>query len=97
MRYNGKGEPKLRLTEARRIKILRLKAKNFSKDKIAAIVGCCPGSVSYTLRRFARYHTVQDRPRTGRPRIIPARALAGLIAAIDERKIKPWASLAACH
>lgn len=97
MRYNGKGEPKPRLTEARRIKILRLKAKNFSKDKIAAIVGCSPGSVSYTLRRFARYHTVQDRPRTGRPRIIPARALAGLIAAIDKRKIKPRASLAACQ
>ena len=97
MKYNGKGEPKPQLSEAKRIKILRLHDKGFSRAKVAAIVGCAPASVSYTLSRFALYHTVQARPRSGRPRIIPRRALAGLVAAIDNNKIKPRASLAACQ
>lgn len=86
-----------RLSEARRIKILRLCDRGYSQKKVASIVGCSQSTVSRTCDRFARYHTVRSRKSPGRPRIIPPRALTRLITAIKKHQVMPRASIAACQ
>jgi transposase len=96
MRYSSQGQGKHYLSEAARIKIVRLHDQGMNQRKIAAIVGCCQKTISNTLRSFQKYHNVRTRPKGGRPRSIPARELGWLRAAILKRNIKPRATPNAC-
>ena len=84
------------LTEAQRIKIIALSSKGLTQQQVACKVKCSQQIVSYTLRRLKKHHTVQNLPKSGRPRKISAVMLGHLKTAITKHQIKPRATLHAC-
>jgi transposase len=84
------------LTQNQRIKIIALSTKGLTPPQVAFKMKCTRQTVSNTLQRYKKYHTVQDRPRSGRPHKIPAAVLRKLKDAIINHRIKPRATFQNC-
>ena len=71
-----------RLTEQDRITAIVSHQKGVSAHQIAKQIGCSHKAVLHTLQRYTEHGTVQDLPRSGRPRKVGANAIALLERAI---------------
>eukprot|EP00052_Salpingoeca_macrocollata_P028890 m.284830 g.284830 ORF g.284830 m.284830 type:complete len:365 (-) comp22914_c0_seq8:348-1442(-) len=62
------------LSSAERIKILLLDAKGESHRQIARAMKCHPSTVTNTIKRWQEEESVEDRPKSGRPKKFSPRA-----------------------
>jgi transposase len=69
--------------EVRRARIISLACKGMSNGEIAGVVGCTEKTARLWRGRFAadpRLESLQDQPRSGRPRVVPVTVRAKLIS-----------------
>ena len=58
------------LSEEQRVEIVALKRAGLINAQIARRVKCSPSTVQQVLHKFHKYHTVQDLPKPGRPKVL---------------------------
>ena len=61
------------LTQETRLKIQILSQEGYSCRQIARKCRCSPSAVGYTLQKYRRTNSLEDKPRSGRPRVSSAR------------------------
>ena len=69
-----------------RNRVVALRGEGLSHREIANRIGRCPSYVGYTLKRWEEDHSVEDRERSGRPRIFDARDERRLMRQLEENR-----------
>jgi transposase-like protein len=64
-----------RLTPAQRLRVIERKGAGDSHASVARLLGCSPQQVARTWERYQKHHTIEDLPRSGRPKVYTARDL----------------------
>lgn len=78
------------LTPSKRGRILQLRKLGWDYRSIAKEIGCAPSTALYTQQREDKYHTRNDLPRSGRPRVIDNRTERRVIREIKMNRFKPY-------
>lgn len=63
----------VQLTTAQRTAIVAAHKEGVSQVKLAAEFGCATQTISNTLKRYRKHQSVENRPKSGRPKVVDER------------------------
>jgi transposase len=69
------GHDMARLTEAQRLQVIALKGGRLKNREVARQVGCSDKQVARVWKKYQEHGTIQDLPRSGRPKVYTPRDL----------------------
>ena len=85
--FNHESSQGFRLTLIQRSSILTLHQLNFEISKIAELTHCDPRTIQHWIDYYQEHHSLEDEPRSGRPRVTSEDIDTLIVAAATETPI----------